>query len=154
MLKVFVLCSRSSKNRRKAERKKHSLREGSVYEDVALLEALGETVGTVDKMQGCYGLLWCAAQFIVVYCKGLTVVCHEVLLWWVSSPEEIRSLLGVLVQYGFTSEASEVQMSFSWLLVTVRSKLPSIWQPPTLHSITSTQVYYSTLPILSSSLNK
>ena len=54
MLKVVVLCySRSSKNRRKAERKKHSLREGSAYEDVALLEALRETVGTVDKMQGC-----------------------------------------------------------------------------------------------------
>ena len=54
ILKVVVLCySRSSKNRRKAERKKHSLREGSAYEDVALLEALRETVGTVDKMQGC-----------------------------------------------------------------------------------------------------
>lgn len=66
-LKVVVLCcSRSSKNRRKAERKKHSLREGSAYEDIALLEALGETVGTVDKMQGyCKGSLWYTAR---VYC--------------------------------------------------------------------------------------
>lgn len=66
-LKVVVLCcSRSSKNRRKAERKKHSLREGSAYEDIALLEALGETVGIVDKMQGyCKGSLWYTAR---VYC--------------------------------------------------------------------------------------
>ena len=71
------------------------------------------------------------------------MVCHGV-----SSPEEIGSLLGMLVQYGFTFEASEVQTSFSQLLATVRSKIPSIWQPPTLHPITSTQVHYSTLPFL------
>ena len=46
------VCSRSSKNRRKTERKKRSLKEGSVYEDVALVEALGELVCTADRMQG------------------------------------------------------------------------------------------------------
>ncbi|XP_053318021.1 elongator complex protein 1 [Spea bombifrons] len=45
------ISSRSSKNRRKAERKKHSLKEGSPLEDVALLEALGETIRTVDKLK-------------------------------------------------------------------------------------------------------
>ncbi|XP_075718904.1 elongator complex protein 1 [Rhinoderma darwinii] len=45
------ISSRSSKNRRKAERKKHSLKEGSPLEDVALLEALGEIVRTVDNMR-------------------------------------------------------------------------------------------------------
>ena len=59
-----LCCRRSSKNRRKAERKRHSLREGSAYEDVALLEALGETVGTIDKMQG--QLTQC-----VIYCSVL-----------------------------------------------------------------------------------
>ncbi|XP_018425490.1 PREDICTED: elongator complex protein 1 [Nanorana parkeri] len=43
--------SRTSKNRRKAERKKHSLKEGSPLEDVALVEAMGEIVRTVDKMR-------------------------------------------------------------------------------------------------------
>ncbi|KAG8454432.1 hypothetical protein GDO86_000888 [Hymenochirus boettgeri] len=43
--------SRSSKNRRKAERKKHSLKEGSPLEDLALLEALGENIRMVDKIQ-------------------------------------------------------------------------------------------------------
>jgi len=100
---------RSSKNRRKAERKRHSLREGSAYEDVALLEALGETVGTIDKMQ-----------------------------------DEISGLLGMLVQYGFSFEARTVQTRFSELLATVKSRLPSIWQPPTLPSVTSTQVVRST----------
>ncbi|XP_044161324.1 elongator complex protein 1 isoform X1 [Bufo gargarizans] len=45
------ISSRSSKNRRKAERKKHSLKEGSPLEDLALLEALGEIVRAVDNMR-------------------------------------------------------------------------------------------------------
>ncbi|XP_064414336.1 elongator complex protein 1 isoform X2 [Latimeria chalumnae] len=44
------ISARSSKNRRKAERKKHSLKEGSPLEDVALLEALGEIMRAVDKL--------------------------------------------------------------------------------------------------------
>nr|XP_061793334.1 elongator complex protein 1-like [Nerophis lumbriciformis] len=42
--------SRSSKNRRKAERKKLSLKEGSPTEERALVYALREIVTTVDKM--------------------------------------------------------------------------------------------------------
>ncbi|KAM9850335.1 elongator complex protein 1 [Aulostomus maculatus] len=45
------ISSRSSKNRRKAERKKLSLKEGSPMEDRALMYALGEIVTTVDKMR-------------------------------------------------------------------------------------------------------
>lgn len=48
---IFLSRRRSSKNRRKAERKKHSLREGSASEDVALVEALAEIVNTVDRLQ-------------------------------------------------------------------------------------------------------
>lgn len=46
------ISARSSKNRRKAERKKHSLKEGSPLEDVALLQALGEIVRSVNKLTG------------------------------------------------------------------------------------------------------
>ncbi|XP_038660039.1 elongator complex protein 1 [Scyliorhinus canicula] len=46
------ISARSSKNRRKAERKRHSLKEGSPLEDVALLEALGGIIYTVDKLTG------------------------------------------------------------------------------------------------------
>nr|XP_040028931.1 elongator complex protein 1 isoform X1 [Gasterosteus aculeatus aculeatus]XP_040028932.1 elongator complex protein 1 isoform X1 [Gasterosteus aculeatus aculeatus] len=50
--------SRSSKNRRKAERKKLSLKEGSPMEDRALIYALGEIITTVDKMrEEVHGLL-------------------------------------------------------------------------------------------------
>nr|XP_043895920.1 putative elongator complex protein 1 [Solea senegalensis] len=50
--------SRSSKNRRKAERKKLSLKEGSPMEDRALMFALGEIITTVDKMrEEVHGLL-------------------------------------------------------------------------------------------------
>uniref|UniRef100_A0A7N8XL91 IkappaB kinase complex-associated protein n=1 Tax=Mastacembelus armatus TaxID=205130 RepID=A0A7N8XL91_9TELE len=45
------ISSRSSKNRRKAERKKLSLKEGSPMEDRALMHALGEIITTVDKMR-------------------------------------------------------------------------------------------------------
>ncbi|XP_017659129.1 elongator complex protein 1 isoform X2 [Nannospalax galili] len=45
------ISARSSKNRRKAERKKHSLKEGSPLEDLALLEALSEVVQSVDKLK-------------------------------------------------------------------------------------------------------
>ncbi|XP_069045545.1 elongator complex protein 1 isoform X1 [Lepisosteus oculatus] len=44
------ISARSSKNRRKAERKKHSLKEGSPLEDLALLRALAEIIHAVDKL--------------------------------------------------------------------------------------------------------
>lgn len=43
---------RSSKNRRKAEGKKHSLKEGSPFEDIALLHAIIQIIHIVDKMRG------------------------------------------------------------------------------------------------------
>ncbi|XP_048826491.1 elongator complex protein 1 [Brienomyrus brachyistius] len=45
------ISARTSKNRRKAERKKHSLKEGSPLEDVALLYALTEIIHAVDKLR-------------------------------------------------------------------------------------------------------
>ena len=41
----------SKKHRRKAEKKKYSLKEGSQYEDVALLSALGDIVSNITNMQ-------------------------------------------------------------------------------------------------------
>ena len=43
---------RSSKNRRKLERKKYSLKEGSRHEDLALIAAMGDIVTSTDKIQG------------------------------------------------------------------------------------------------------
>ncbi|KAF5903355.1 elongator complex protein 1 [Clarias magur] len=45
------ISSRSSKNRRKAEGKKHSLKEGSPFEDIALLHAIIQIIRVVDKMR-------------------------------------------------------------------------------------------------------
>uniref|UniRef100_A0A4W4HIZ7 Elongator complex protein 1 n=1 Tax=Electrophorus electricus TaxID=8005 RepID=A0A4W4HIZ7_ELEEL len=45
------ISSRSSKNRRKAEGKKHSLKEGSPFEDIALLHALIQIIHVTDKMR-------------------------------------------------------------------------------------------------------
>ncbi|XP_030092760.1 elongator complex protein 1 isoform X1 [Serinus canaria] len=46
------ISARSSKNRRKAERKRYSLKEGSPFEDIALLEVLGESVRAVETVKG------------------------------------------------------------------------------------------------------
>ncbi|NXY82248.1 ELP1 protein, partial [Alcedo cyanopectus] len=46
------ISARSSKNRRKAERKRYSLKEGSPFEDRALLEALGENIRAVETVMG------------------------------------------------------------------------------------------------------
>uniref|UniRef100_A0A8B9PLY6 Elongator complex protein 1 n=1 Tax=Apteryx owenii TaxID=8824 RepID=A0A8B9PLY6_APTOW len=51
------ISARSSKNRRKAERKRYSLKEGSPFEDVALLEALGENVRAVETVKDIHILL-------------------------------------------------------------------------------------------------
>ncbi|RXN29143.1 elongator complex 1 isoform X1 [Labeo rohita] len=45
------ISSRSSKNRRKAEGKKYSLKEGSPFEDIALMNALIQIITVVDKMR-------------------------------------------------------------------------------------------------------
>lgn len=88
---LCCVCSRSSKNRRKAERKKHSLREGSAYEDVALLEALGETVGTVDKIQGWSSSLYmmCTVGFTV---HGVALQRKSAVYWvcWCSMGLPLR----------------------------------------------------------------
>ena len=49
---MHYFSSKSYKNRKKSQRKKVSLKEGSQYEDLALLEALAEIISFVDKMQG------------------------------------------------------------------------------------------------------
>ena len=49
---LFALFSKTGKSRRKAERKKHSLREGSEHEDIALLEALRDIVVNANNTQG------------------------------------------------------------------------------------------------------
>lgn len=48
----FLYLRRSSKNRRKADRKKYSLKEGSPHEELALMEALGGLVKTIDELRG------------------------------------------------------------------------------------------------------
>lgn len=50
--RVITVISKSAKNRRKAERKKHSLKEGSQYEDIALVEAIKDIITQANDLQG------------------------------------------------------------------------------------------------------
>uniref|UniRef100_A0A1X7SND5 ELP1 three-helical bundle domain-containing protein n=1 Tax=Amphimedon queenslandica TaxID=400682 RepID=A0A1X7SND5_AMPQE len=43
--------NKSAKNRRKADRKKHSLKEGSQYEDIALMEAIQDIINHANIIQ-------------------------------------------------------------------------------------------------------
>ena len=58
------------------------------------MEALGEIVTTVDRLQ-----------------------------------DEVASLLGMLVQFGFTSEGKDIQRTFEKLLSFVKSKKDEVWPP-------------------------
>ena len=60
--------SKSAKNRRKADRKKHSLKEGSQYEDIALMEAIQDIVNHANTIQG----------ITLFYCNVVQLVIHGV----------------------------------------------------------------------------
>lgn len=69
-----------------------SLREGSVHEEEALVEALREIVVTVDSLQ-----------------------------------DDMRTLLPMLVQYGHTQDAQELQTRMVGLLAMAGSGLERVW---------------------------
>ena len=57
LLKLPVFCDRrSSKNRRKAASKIYSLKEGSRFEDFALMKALSDIIQSVNKSTGMHSL--------------------------------------------------------------------------------------------------
>ncbi|XP_032061970.1 elongator complex protein 1 [Aythya fuligula] len=85
------ISARSSKNRRKAERKRYSLKEGSPFEDVALLEVLGESVRAVENVKGDVHIL---LKQLVLFgfdeqAVGLQQVLEEVLQLMETSIPEI-----------------------------------------------------------------
>lgn len=85
------ISARSSKNRRKAERKRYSLKEGSPFEDMALLEVLGENVRAVDSVKGDVHIL---LKQLVLFgfdeqAEGLQQALEEVLQLMEASIPEI-----------------------------------------------------------------
>uniref|UniRef100_A0A8B9TK49 Elongator complex protein 1 n=1 Tax=Anas platyrhynchos TaxID=8839 RepID=A0A8B9TK49_ANAPL len=84
------ISARSSKNRRKAERKRYSLKEGSPFEDVALLEVLGESVRAVENVKDVHILLKQLVLFgFDEQAVGLQQVLEEVLQLMETSIPEI-----------------------------------------------------------------
>ncbi|NXA13966.1 ELP1 protein, partial [Sapayoa aenigma] len=85
------ISARSSKNRRKAERKRYSLKEGSPFEDIALLEVLGENIRAVETVKGDIRIL---LKQLVLFCYdeqagALQRVLEEVLQLMETSIPEI-----------------------------------------------------------------
>nr|XP_015807305.2 elongator complex protein 1 isoform X2 [Nothobranchius furzeri] len=111
------ISSRSSKNRRKAERKKLSLKEGSPMEDKALMHVIGEIITTVDKMrEEIHGLLRALVLFQFdkqaeklqrVYDEALQMMEGSVLEVW---PEGLQNTSAPVT--GPNSTANSIMASF------------------------------------------
>lgn len=54
---LFSSIRRTSKNQRKAQRKKWSLKEGSKHEDLALLDEIKKLITRIDSMRGTLSYL-------------------------------------------------------------------------------------------------
>ncbi|NWR57482.1 ELP1 protein, partial [Bucorvus abyssinicus] len=94
------ISARSSKNRRKAERKRYSLKEGSPFEDMALLEALGENVRAVETVKGDIHIL--LKQLVLFGYNEQAGVLHQVL-------EEVLQLMEASIPEIWTPD---LQQSF------------------------------------------
>ena len=108
MCELFFFFRHSRKNRRKAEKKKYSLKEGSQYEDVALLIALGDIVTNISNMQ--------------------SLLLREIFAF-MCLVDDVAQLLTILVQFNKDQLAKQLQSAFATLLGIVKSRIPSIWTP-------------------------
>uniref|UniRef100_A0A8C6KNG3 Elongator complex protein 1 n=1 Tax=Nothobranchius furzeri TaxID=105023 RepID=A0A8C6KNG3_NOTFU len=109
------ISSRSSKNRRKAERKKLSLKEGSPMEDKALMHVIGEII-TTDLLKEIHGLLRALVLFQFdkqaeklqrVYDEALQMMEGSVLEVW---PEGLQNTSAPVT--GPNSTANSIMASF------------------------------------------
>ncbi|XP_064032731.1 elongator complex protein 1 [Pogoniulus pusillus] len=92
------ISARSSKNRRKAERKRYSLKEGSPFEDVALLEALGKNVRAVETVKGDIHTL--LKQLVLFGYDEQAEALHQVL-------EEVLQLMEISIPEIWTADLQQ-----------------------------------------------
>lgn len=92
--KMVAFYSRTSRNRRKAEQKKWKLKEGSPYEDFALIAALSKIITAVDIMRG--------NVFRTCNCRGNIYASLSQLFWFLSFSCQMLDLSIYLnVNFGF-----------------------------------------------------
>ncbi|XP_053422312.1 elongator complex protein 1 [Nycticebus coucang] len=126
------ISARSSKNRRKAERKKHSLKEGSPLEDLALLEALNEVVQNTENLKD--------------------EVYHTLkVLFLFEFDEQGRELQKALED---ALQLMEKSLPEIWTLTYQQNSVPPVLGPnSTAHSITASyQQQKTSVPVLDSEL--
>ncbi|RLW00037.1 hypothetical protein DV515_00009225 [Chloebia gouldiae] len=125
------ISARSSKNRRKAERKRYSLKEGSPFEDIALLEVLGESVRAVETVKGEIHIL---LKQLVLFgydeqAGALQQVLEEVLQLMVASVPEIWTpdlqQSSVSLVLGPNSTANSIMAAYQQ-----KRMMPSVVQDP------------------------
>ena len=91
----IYFCSRSSKNRRKAERKKHRLKEGSPHEESALLEALEQLWNAAHGLRGEMHSSPCIVQY-----DGISCIFYK---------DDVRTLLQNLYLFEYDVLARNLQ---------------------------------------------
>lgn len=95
--KMVAFYSRTSRNRRKAEQKKWKLKEGSPYEDFALIAALSKIITAVDIMRG--------NVFRTCNCRGNIYASLSQQFWFLSFSCQMLDLSIYLnINFGFLSK--------------------------------------------------
>ncbi|XP_057205981.1 elongator complex protein 1 [Triplophysa rosa] len=133
------ISSRSSKNRRKAEGKKYSLKEGSPFEDIALLRAVIQIITVVDKMkEEVHNLLKVLVLFLFdAQASSLQRVYSELLQLMETSIPDIWSENAQRGQNPLTgpdSTANSIMASFQQQRPTASPQDPEVLMAPKMRN--------------------
>lgn len=100
--------------------KMYSLKEGSQFEDLALMKALSEIIQTLHKSTGAFISCIQSWSFLNVW-----------LLWLFlcSILDDVGSLLKMMILFNNEEEARILQTNFEQLILMVEKSLSIIWPP-------------------------
>ena len=124
----YLLCAfrRSSKSRRKAESKKHRLREGSRFEEESLVDVLGEIVASSDSArEDVHKLLSSLLQFgFLKEARDLQAQYGELLdsiknkmdtIWPPVNNQQVTETTSTLVSQSIVKTLHKVEVSLLFL---------------------------------------
>ena len=99
----------------------YSLKEGSQFEDLALMKALSEIIQTLQKSTGAF-----------ISCVQTSWSFLNVWLFWpylCSILDDVGSLLKMMILFDNEEEARILQRNFEQLILMVEKSLSIIWPP-------------------------
>ena len=98
--------------RRREQRKKERGKKGTIYEEEYLVKSIKKLCEKATTMQS---------------------KCRNVMIWHIISPcndiDDVRSLLSVLVPFGYMEEARNIQEKFAQIFVEFKEAIPTVFVP-------------------------